>query len=73
MGQANEMIDDGIFYRSLVQALSILGPANASLVMRMLEEQGVVTDGRVDAEKLEPALASIFGDGSRVLYVRQSA
>jgi hypothetical protein len=73
MGQANEMIDDGILYRSLVQALSILGPANASLVMRMLEEQGVVTDGRVDAEKLEPALASIFGDGSRVLYVRQSA
>lgn len=67
------MIDDGILYRSLVQALSILGPANARLVMRMLEDQGVIADGRVDADRLEPALASIFGHGSRILYVRQHA
>ncbi len=67
------MIDDGILYRSLTQALSILGPTNARLVMRMLEDQGVIANGRVDAEKLEPALASIFGNGSKVLYVRQHA
>ena len=56
-----------------MQALSILGPANASLVIRMLEEQGVVKDEKVDTERLEPALASLFGEGSRVLYVRQKA
>ena len=67
------MLEDGILYRSLVQALSILGPANASLVIRMLEEQGVVKDEKVDTERLEPALASLFGEGSRVLYVRQKA
>lgn len=67
------MIDDGILYRSLTQALSILGPTNARLVVRMLEEQGVIANGHVDADRLEPALASIFGDGSKVLYVRQRA
>lgn len=67
------MIDDGILYRSLVQALSILGPANASLVIRMLEEQGVIKDGKVDTERLEPVLASFFGEGSKMLYVRQRA
>lgn len=65
------MLEDGIIYRSLVQALSILGPANASLVTRMLEEQGVIINGQVDTEKLEPALASLFGEGSKVLYVNQ--
>ena len=47
MAQVNRMLDDGILYRSLVQALSILGPTNASLLLRMLEEQGVVKDGKV--------------------------
>jgi hypothetical protein len=67
------MLDDGILYRSLVQALSILGPTNARLLLRMLEEQGVVKDGKVDAEKLEPALASLFGEGGKALYVRRTA
>jgi hypothetical protein len=67
------MLEDGILYRSLVQALSILGPANASLVIRMLEEQGVIKGEKVDAERLEAALASFFGEGSKILYARQRA
>ena len=33
------MLNDDIMYRSLVQSLSVLGPSNADLIVRMLEEQ----------------------------------
>lgn len=60
------MINDSLFYESLVDALKVLGKPNVELVIHALEGEQVIHDGRVDREKLEPALRSIFGDGAKV-------
>lgn len=61
------MIDDGIVYKSLVQALSVLGKENVELVMMTLKEQKAVEGDKVNLKRLEPALKAIFGDGAKVL------
>ncbi|MEO9294585.1 MAG: hypothetical protein ABI347_03180 [Nitrososphaera sp.] len=48
--------DDNIIYRSLLQSLSVLGPTNAGVIKRMLQEQGVIRDGVVDTERLWESL-----------------
>lgn len=60
------LMADKIFYQSLVEALSVLGKPNVELVIRALEKEKIIQDGRVDRERLEPALRSIFGDGAKV-------
>jgi hypothetical protein len=57
---------DTAFYESFVEALKVLGKPNVDLVLQALEEEQVIHDGKVDREKLEPALRSIFGDGAKV-------
>ena len=61
------MIEDGVVYKSLVQALSVLGKDNVELVLMTLKEQKVIKDGKVNVRLLEPALKAIFGDGAKVL------
>jgi hypothetical protein len=62
------MLDDEIICESLVKSLSILGPLNAELIIRMLNEQGVIRNGSVNLTKLEASLAKIFEDGNQILY-----
>lgn len=64
------MLDDDIIYWSLVHSLSVLGPSNTGLIIRMLEEQGVICAGKVDTDRLWKSLEAIFGDGSKVLCGR---
>jgi hypothetical protein len=44
----------------------VLGKPNVELVLRALEVEEVIQDGKVDREKLELVLRSIFGDGAKV-------
>ena len=44
----------------------MLGKPNVDLVLRALESENVIRNGRVDRERLEPVLRSIFGDGAKV-------
>src|SRR5574338_1454628 len=60
------MIDDRTFYESLVESLKVLGRPNVELVIQALEAGHVICNGKVDRQKLEPALRSIFGDGAKV-------
>lgn len=60
------MTDDAAFYESFVEALKVLGKPNVDLVLQALEGEHVIHDGKMDREKLEPALRSIFGDGAKV-------
>ena len=61
------MISDRVFYQALVESLSVLGKPNVELVIRALENDSIIHDGKVDRKRLEPALRSIFGDGAKVL------
>ena len=60
------MTGDSAFYESFVESLKVLGKPNVELVLRALESENVIQNGRVDREKLEPVLRSIFGDGAKV-------
>jgi hypothetical protein len=59
-------------YQSLVQALSVLGKANADMVLSILESQHVIRNGQVDPHLLEQTLRSIFGDGTQVFLPARS-
>ena len=60
------LTSDTVFYESFVEALKVLGKPNVDLVLQALEGEDVIHDGRLDRERLEPALRSIFGDGAKV-------
>ena len=60
------MTSDREFYQSFVEALSVLGKPNVELVLRALENDKVIQGGKLDRNRLEPALRSIFGDGAKV-------
>jgi hypothetical protein len=60
------MQSDFSYYQSLVDSLSILGKPNVELVLRALEREDVIHEGRIDLERIEPVLRSIFGDGAKV-------
>lgn len=40
------MLEDGIIYRSLLHSLSVLGPSNADLIVKMLEEHIIIQNGK---------------------------
>lgn len=44
----------------------MLGKPNVELVLRALEAEDVIHNGKVDRERLESVLRSIFGDGAKV-------
>ena len=60
------LASDTVFYESFVESLKVLGKPNVDLVLQALEVEGVIHDGRVERERLEPVLRSIFGDGAKV-------
>jgi hypothetical protein len=60
------LISESAFYESFVESLKVLGRPNVELVLRALERENVIRNGRVDRERLEPVLRSIFGDGAKV-------
>lgn len=60
------MTNDEREYHSLVEALSVLGKANADMVLSMLESQKAICNGRANPRLIEPALRSIFGNGAAV-------
>lgn len=60
------MTGDSAFYESFVESLKVLGKPNVELVLRALESEDVIRDGKVDRARLEPVLRSIFGDGAKV-------
>ena len=60
------MTSESAFYESFVDSLKILGKPNVELVLKALESEDVIRGGRVDRERLEPVLRSIFGDGAKV-------
>jgi hypothetical protein len=57
---------DRTYYESLVDSLKVLGKPNVDLVLRALEDADVISEGRVDRDRLEPVLRSIFGEGAKV-------
>jgi hypothetical protein len=60
------LTSDTVFYESFVEGLKVLGKPNVDLVLQALEGEDVIHDGRLDRERLEPVLRSIFGDGAKV-------
>ena len=60
------LTSDAVFYESFIESLKVLGKPNVELVLRALEGENVIKDGKVDRERLEPVLRSIFGDGAKV-------
>ena len=42
----------------------MLGKENAALVVKYLEQENAIVGSRVDAEKLDRALQSLFGQGA---------
>jgi hypothetical protein len=42
------------------------GKPNVELVLKVLKDDNVIRAGKVDGERLEPALRSIFGEGAKV-------
>jgi hypothetical protein len=60
------LTSDTVFYESFVEGLKVLGKPNVDLVLQALESEDVIHDGRLDRERLEPVLRSIFGDGAKV-------
>ncbi len=58
-------VENNPAYASLVDALKkMLGKENAALVVRYLEQENAVVGSIVDAEKLDRALQSLFGQGA---------
>ena len=56
---------EDLAYSSLARALTrMFGKANADLIMKYLDQQGVATGGKMDAEKVHSALQSLFGSGA---------
>jgi hypothetical protein len=51
----------------LVDTLSVLGKANADMVLSVLESQRAIRNGQVDPNLLEQTLRSIFGEGTQVI------
>ncbi len=62
----SHVTSDRAFYESFVEALEVLGRPNVELVLHALEGEQIIHDGKVDRDRLEPALRSIFGDGAKV-------
>jgi hypothetical protein len=60
------LISDRAYYQSLVEALAVLGKPNVELVIHALEDEKIIQEGKVDRERIEPALRSIFGDAAKV-------
>jgi hypothetical protein len=60
------MAADTIGYPSLFGALvRMFGRTNTDPILKYLDEQGVATTGgKVDVEKLDSALQSLFGSGA---------
>lgn len=52
-------------YLALSKALcNIFGTKNTALIMKYLEQENAIQDGKVDVEQIEPALKSLFGQGA---------
>jgi hypothetical protein len=58
-------VENNPAYASLIDALKkMLGKENAALVVKYLEQENAIVGSRVDAEKLDRALQSLFGQGA---------
>jgi hypothetical protein len=59
------MAAETLGYPSLFSALvRMFGRTNTDLIMKYLDQQGVATGGKVDVERLDSALKSLFGSGA---------
>lgn len=59
------MAVENLAYASLVDALKkMLGKGNAALIVKYFEQENTIVGSRVDAENLDRALQSLFGQGA---------
>jgi hypothetical protein len=62
------MANEIILYNSLLTALQrMFGQRNAGTIMAYLEQEGVIHDEKVDMQKMELVLRSLFGLGASAI------